>query len=227
MTAARALARATALLPLGRARPAEHRHRCDAARGRRSCGRVGGRFGVQHRAAGSPSGEQLPAWWPGAHLDVHLPSGRMRTYSLCGDFRDRSQYRIAVRRLADGGGGSVEAHEVLQVGSRITARGPRNAFPFAPPGCRLDRPARPLRRRWHRHHADPGDDQPGAGTGHRLVARLLGSRPAIAAVPRRARPLRRSGDRAHRRSSTACPPPTIFWPAWSRATPSIAADPPR
>ena len=27
----------------------------------------------------------LPAWHPGAHLDVHLPSGRVRQYSLCGD----------------------------------------------------------------------------------------------------------------------------------------------
>ena len=83
----------------------------------------------------APGGAELPQWWPGAHLDVHLPSGRMRTYSLCGDFRSRSEYRIAVRRIADGGGGSVEAHDVLQVGATVTIRGPRNAFPFAPPGA--------------------------------------------------------------------------------------------
>lgn len=83
----------------------------------------------------APDGRQLPEWWPGAHLDVHLPSGRMRTYSLCGDYRDRSRYRIAVRLIADGGGGSIEAHDVLQVGSSVTIRGPRNAFPFAPPGA--------------------------------------------------------------------------------------------
>jgi ferredoxin-NADP reductase len=62
----------------------------------------------------------------------------MRTYSLCGDFRDRTRYRIAVRRIADGGGGSIEAHDVLQVGSTVTIRGPRNAFPFAPPGAGSD-----------------------------------------------------------------------------------------
>ncbi|MBE9372963.1 oxidoreductase [Saccharopolyspora sp. HNM0983] len=79
------------------------------------------------RAAG---GGPLPAWQPGAHVDVLLPSGRMRQYSLCGDPADRGHYRIAVRRLADGGGGSREVHG-LRPGDRLTLRGPRNAFPFA------------------------------------------------------------------------------------------------
>jgi ferredoxin-NADP reductase len=83
----------------------------------------------------APDGGDLPEWWPGAHLDLHLPSGRMRTYSLCGDFRDRSRYRIAVRRIVGGGGGSIEAHDILQIGATVTIRGPRNAFPFAPPGA--------------------------------------------------------------------------------------------
>ncbi|MGP4018958.1 PDR/VanB family oxidoreductase [Saccharopolyspora sp. 5N708] len=76
-----------------------------------------------------PGGGVLPAWQPGAHLDVLLPSGRKRPYSLCGEPGERGYYRIAVRRLADGGGGSREIHD-LRPGSRITARGPRNAFPF-------------------------------------------------------------------------------------------------
>jgi ferredoxin-NADP reductase len=68
----------------------------------------------------------LPAWLPGAHLDLVLPSGRQRQYSLCGDPRDRHEYRIAVRRLA---GGSREA-QALRIGDAITVRGPRDAFPF-------------------------------------------------------------------------------------------------
>ncbi|RKT88174.1 Ferredoxin-NADP reductase [Saccharopolyspora antimicrobica] len=72
----------------------------------------------------------LPTWQPGAHLDLVLPSGRTRQYSLCGEPGDRRSYRIAVRRIADGAGGSREVHDVLRPGSRITARGPRNAFPF-------------------------------------------------------------------------------------------------
>ncbi|OZM74454.1 oxidoreductase [Amycolatopsis antarctica] len=73
-------------------------------------------------------GGELPTWVPGAHVDVFLPSGRQRQYSLCGDPADRSVYRIAVRQIGDGLGGSREIHEELRVGDRLTARGPRNAF---------------------------------------------------------------------------------------------------
>lgn len=74
------------------------------------------------------SGGPLPDWTPGAHLDVFLPSGRLRQYSLCGDPGDRSRYRIAVRRLGDGGGGSREVHDELRAGDIVRVRGPRNAF---------------------------------------------------------------------------------------------------
>lgn len=80
----------------------------------------------------APDGTELPEWHPGAHLDLVLPSGRVRQYSLCGDPADRSSYRIAVRLLASGGGGSVEVHGLAQ-GTPVTVRGPRNAFPFAYP----------------------------------------------------------------------------------------------
>lgn len=80
----------------------------------------------------APDGSQLPMWHPGAHLDLILPSGKVRQYSLCGDPADRKTWRIAVRRIADGGGGSAEVHS-LTSGTSVTARGPRNAFPFAYP----------------------------------------------------------------------------------------------
>lgn len=79
-------------------------------------------------------GAPLTPWRPGAHLDIHLPSGRVRQYSLCGDPTDRDSYRIAVRRIPDGGGGSTEVHDVLGVGTRVTTNGPRNAFPLTVPG---------------------------------------------------------------------------------------------
>ncbi|MEV0332753.1 PDR/VanB family oxidoreductase [Nocardia sp. NPDC050717] len=82
----------------------------------------------------APDGRELPAWRAGAHLDLELPSGRLRQYSLCGDPADTRAYRIAVRRIPDGGGGSVEVHDELPVGSEFVVRGPRNAFPFAVPG---------------------------------------------------------------------------------------------
>ncbi|MCM6773550.1 PDR/VanB family oxidoreductase [Nocardia sp. CDC159] len=82
----------------------------------------------------APDGRELPVWRPGAHLDLELPSGRLRQYSLCGDPADRHGYRIAVRRIPDGGGGSLEVHRALRTGARVTVRGPRNAFPFVLPG---------------------------------------------------------------------------------------------
>lgn len=81
-----------------------------------------------------PDGEELPAWTPGAHVDVLLPSGKVRTYSLCGDPADRSCYRIAVLRVADGRGGSRELHDLACSGStaaaerRLPVRTPRNDF---------------------------------------------------------------------------------------------------
>jgi ferredoxin-NADP reductase len=71
-------------------------------------------------------GTALPAWQPGCHVDLHLPSGLRRQYSLCGDPADDT-YRIAVREV---GAGSHEV-QALRVGDRVQARGPRNAFPFA------------------------------------------------------------------------------------------------
>lgn len=75
-----------------------------------------------------PDGGLLPSWTPGAHIDVRLPSGRRRQYSLCGAPGRRTDYRIAVRRIADGAGGSTEVHDVLDVGDICEFEGPRNAF---------------------------------------------------------------------------------------------------
>lgn len=73
-------------------------------------------------------GGLLPSWTPGAHIDVQLPSGRRRQYSLCGPPGRRTDYRIAVRRIAGGGGGSIEMHDAFPVGATCEFEGPRNAF---------------------------------------------------------------------------------------------------
>lgn len=80
-----------------------------------------------------PVGAALPRWHPGAHISVHLPSGRIRQYSLCGDPGRGREYRIAVRRIADGGGGSAEVH-TLSVGQAMEIGRPRNAFMMPIPG---------------------------------------------------------------------------------------------
>ncbi|BAX99963.1 ferredoxin [Mycobacteroides stephanolepidis] len=82
----------------------------------------------------APDGGALPAWHPGAHIDVFLPSGRRRQYSLCGDPGNVAEYRIAVRRIPGGGGGSIEMHD-LTIGARIQISSPRNAFYMAIPGA--------------------------------------------------------------------------------------------
>ncbi|MET9700714.1 PDR/VanB family oxidoreductase [Streptomyces sp. NPDC006529] len=77
------------------------------------------------------SGE-LPAWTPGAHIDVTLPSGLVRQYSLCGDPADAGRYTIAVRLVEDGRGGSREAHALLAEGAELELRPPRNRFALLP-----------------------------------------------------------------------------------------------
>lgn len=76
----------------------------------------------------SRGGERLPAFDAGAHISLYLPSGAVRQYSLLGDPDDRSQYRIAVKREADGRGGSREVHEVLVEGAELMISHPRNNF---------------------------------------------------------------------------------------------------
>jgi len=74
----------------------------------------------------------LAAWAPGAHVELELPSGRRRHYSLCGDPADRACYRIAVLREETGRGGSAELHEAARCGERLLLRRIRNRFPLTP-----------------------------------------------------------------------------------------------
>lgn len=78
-----------------------------------------------------PTGQKLPEWTPGAHLEIRLPSGLLRHYSLCGDPADRSSYRVAVLRVAEGRGGSTEIHDKIRVGALVEVSEPRNHFTLA------------------------------------------------------------------------------------------------
>ncbi|MFD7964507.1 PDR/VanB family oxidoreductase [Streptomyces zaomyceticus] len=79
-----------------------------------------------------PSGAELAPWEPGAHLEVTLPSGAVRHYSLCGDPADRSTYRLGVLREPGGRGGSEEIHTSVREGTVLGVRGPFNRFPLVP-----------------------------------------------------------------------------------------------
>jgi ferredoxin-NADP reductase len=84
--------------------------------------------GVRSVVLCDPDEGELPAWQPGAHIQLALPSGRVRSYSLCSEPDDRSNYRIAVLREDDGQGGSVEVHTECRIGSRLRSSLPRNEF---------------------------------------------------------------------------------------------------
>jgi ferredoxin-NADP reductase len=78
-----------------------------------------------------PSGAALPAWTPGAHIDLVLDQTHTRQYSLCGRPSEPGRWRVAVLRAPDGRGGSALVHDRLPVGAAVRVRGPRNHFPLA------------------------------------------------------------------------------------------------
>ena len=73
-------------------------------------------------------GAPLPPFEAGAHIDLHLPNGLIRQYSLCNDPRERHRYRIAVLRDAASRGGSQAVHELLRIGQHLSIGAPRNLF---------------------------------------------------------------------------------------------------
>ena len=77
-------------------------------------------------------GSALPAWEPGAHVDLHLPGSIVRQYSLCGSPDRSGQWRVGVLREESGRGGSAAVHEKVRPGTVIAARGPRNNFVLRP-----------------------------------------------------------------------------------------------
>ncbi|WP_338514853.1 PDR/VanB family oxidoreductase [Pseudomonas poae] len=79
----------------------------------------------------SPGGEPLPVFEAGAHVDVHLPGGLIRQYSLCGDPADNGRYRLGVLKDPASRGGSEAVHAKLREGTALSISAPRNLFPLA------------------------------------------------------------------------------------------------
>ncbi|WAB99264.1 PDR/VanB family oxidoreductase [Pseudomonas putida] len=77
----------------------------------------------------SATGDKLPAFSAGSHIDVHLPGGLVRQYSLYNNAQVDKSYKIAVLLAPDGRGGSAAMHQ-LQVGQVINVSQPRNLFPL-------------------------------------------------------------------------------------------------
>ncbi len=79
----------------------------------------------------APDGAALPPFTAGSHIDVHLPGGLIRQYSLHNDPRETHRYCIAVLHEPQGRGGSRAMHEQLRVGDRLSISAPRNHFALA------------------------------------------------------------------------------------------------
>ncbi|HEX7325051.1 MAG TPA: PDR/VanB family oxidoreductase [Rhodanobacteraceae bacterium] len=81
-----------------------------------------------------PDAAPLPAFAPGAHLDVRLPNGLVRQYSIANDCRDRQRYVLGILREAPGHGrgGSEYVHRSLAAGVELQVTGPINNFELDP-----------------------------------------------------------------------------------------------
>jgi vanillate O-demethylase ferredoxin subunit len=73
----------------------------------------------------------LPAFSAGSHIDVHLPNGLTRQYSLCNDPSEGHRYLIGVLRDAASRGGSQAMHEQVKEGDVLSISAPKNHFPLA------------------------------------------------------------------------------------------------
>ncbi|WP_321821576.1 MULTISPECIES: PDR/VanB family oxidoreductase [unclassified Burkholderia] len=87
--------------------------------------------GIASFELGSPDGTHLPSFSAGAHIDVFLPNGMIRQYSLCNAAGQKDIYQIAVLRDQNSRGGSVCIHDVVQEGQVLKISEPRNHFPLA------------------------------------------------------------------------------------------------
>lgn len=72
----------------------------------------------------------MPYAAPGSHIDVFLPSGLVRQYSIASSSAELDYYRIAVARNDDGRGGSREMHQAVSPGKRLLISTPRSNFPL-------------------------------------------------------------------------------------------------
>ena len=76
------------------------------------------------------SGASVPPFTAGAHVDLHLPNGLVRQYSIANAQGERHRYVLGVKRDAAGRGGSRFLHDDLRVGTVVKVGGPRNNFPL-------------------------------------------------------------------------------------------------
>jgi len=77
-----------------------------------------------------PDGGKLPAYNAGAHIDIHLPNGLIRQFSLLNPSADPDSYVVAIKLDAASRGGSRYIFDELKVGDALKISAPRNNFPL-------------------------------------------------------------------------------------------------
>jgi vanillate monooxygenase ferredoxin subunit len=77
------------------------------------------------------NGVALPGFSAGAHVDVHVPGGLTRQYSLCNDSAEAHRYLIAVLNDPASRGGSRAMHDLVNEGSLLEISPPKNHFPLS------------------------------------------------------------------------------------------------
>lgn len=75
---------------------------------------------------------KMPAFSPGAHVNLRLPDAGVRSYSICSDPDDLSCYEIAVKREPHSRGGSAALHDRYGAGDPILVSHPLTTFGLAP-----------------------------------------------------------------------------------------------
>ncbi|MDE3320933.1 PDR/VanB family oxidoreductase [Acinetobacter nosocomialis] len=78
----------------------------------------------------SATSATLPKVEPGAHIDVHLPNGMVRQYSLCQNPNDEGKFRLGILRDPESRGGSISAFDEIKDGMQIQISEPKNLFPL-------------------------------------------------------------------------------------------------
>ncbi len=99
----------------------------------------------------SAEGQPLPAWTPGAHIDLHLPCGLIRQYSLTGSPAERDRYLLCIARESQSRGGSRYIHDTLRPGQPLMISAPRQPLYRSHEGGHVVRSRRrgsALRRCW-------------------------------------------------------------------------------
>ena len=72
----------------------------------------------------------LPTFQPGAHIDVHLPNGMVRQYSITNGPGELLSYIIGVKQESASKGGSKVLVETVREGDLLSISEPRNNFPL-------------------------------------------------------------------------------------------------